>query len=107
MYCNGVNNANGVIVVPWQSYRQASGQDAYGEDLETGGISGLGVFHIPTSTPYINVPKEPNAPFGDDLGFADATFGIDYYGIQGMTFVYFPIMTYPGCGAYPVRPVAE
>lgn len=107
VYCNGVNNANGVIVVPWQSYRQASGQDAYGEDLETGGISGLGVFHIPTSTPYINVPKEPNAPFGDDLGFADATFGIDYYGNQGMTFVYFPIMTYPGCGAYPVRPVAE
>ena len=108
MYCNGINNSNGVIVIPWQSYRQGSGQDAYGQALESGGLSGLGVFHYMTSTPCSTTPNDPalSAQYPDQIGFADAWFGIDYPS-DGNTLILLPLQTYPSCGAYPVRPVAE
>ena len=106
VYCNGVDSSNGVFVIPWQCYRQASGQNTLGASIAEGGLDDLGVCFYMSSTPFtgdrtanIGGERVTNIP-----GFGALLLMTNFY---GSNFIQVPIETYPNCGMYPVRPVAE
>lgn len=106
VYCNGVDTSNGVFVIPWQCYRQASGLNALGASIAEGGLDDLGVCFYMSSTPFtgdrtanIGGERVTNIP-----GFGSLLLMTNFY---GSNFIQVPIETYPNCGMFPVRPVAE
>lgn len=106
VYCNGVSTSNGVFVIPWQCYRQASGKNALGNSIAEGGLDDLGVCFYMSSTPFTG---ERTANIGGERvtnipGFGSLLLMTNFY---GSNFIQVPIETYPNCGMYPVRPVAE
>jgi len=106
VYCNGDDTSNGVFVIPWQCYRQASGINANGDAIAEGGFDDLGVCFYMSSTPY---SSERTAYIGGERitnipGFGSLLMMTNFY---GSNYIQVPIETYPNCGMFPVRPVAE
>ena len=105
--CNGVDTSDGVFFIPMQSYRQASGQNALGGPIPAGGFEDMKACFYMSSTPYT---MDRTAKIGGNEyvtnipGYASLLFlSTPYTG----NMIANPILTFPNCGMFPVRPVAE